>query len=152
LFSGQEPGDRDAGAVHSPSGGGEGILSLWCWDRRVPAGRDAILLADLVLDLEVQAAMGVAGTRHELAYTRRAGHGPLGTGQVADEVGGDQLVDQLESSVIEDCLDEQLDLEPVELAHVVHLRHRAGRAGTAVREGPRRSPPMFCLAVPPTWG
>jgi hypothetical protein len=60
LFSCQEPGDRDSGVVRSAPGGGEGILSLWCGDRRVPARRDAVLLSDLVLDLDVQARMGVA--------------------------------------------------------------------------------------------
>ena len=60
LLSCQEPDYRDSGAVRSAPGGGKGSLSVLCWDRRVPARHDAVVLGDLVLDLDVQAGMGVA--------------------------------------------------------------------------------------------
>src|SRR5207248_2978640 len=54
--------DLAAGGAPEPyaPGGGGGILSVWCGGRGVPARRDAVLLGDLVLDLDVQARMGAA--------------------------------------------------------------------------------------------
>src|SRR5262245_25670434 len=152
LFSGQEPGDRDSGAARSAPGGGGGSLSLWRWHRRVPARHDAVLLSDLVLDLDVQAGMGVAVAGYELAHACWTGHFRLGAGDVANEVGGYQLVDQVEPSLVEDCLDEQLDPELVELADVLHLRHGHCGAVAATREDPRGFPPRFCLAMSPACG
>src|SRR5262247_280443 len=86
LLSGQEPGDRDSGAARSAPGRGRGRLSFWCWHRRVPARHDAVLLSDLVLDLDVQAGMGVAVAGYELAHSCWTGHLWLGAGDVANEV------------------------------------------------------------------
>src|SRR5215471_11892460 len=147
LLSGQEPGDRDSGAARSAPGGGVMSLRLSRWNRRVPACHDAILLSDLVLDLDVQAGMGVAVAGHELAHTCWTGHFRHGAGDVANEVGGYQLVDQLEPSLVEDRLDEQLDPELVELTDVLHLRHSHCGAVAATREDPRGFPPRFCLAM-----
>src|SRR5262249_7585978 len=60
LLSGQEPGDRDPGVVRSAPGGGQGSRNLACWNRRAPARHDAVILSDLILDLDVQAGMGAA--------------------------------------------------------------------------------------------
>src|SRR5215468_8951582 len=152
LLSCQEPGDRDSGVARGAPCGGGMRLSLWRWHRRVPARHDAVLLGDLVLDLDVQAGMGVAVTRHELAHACWAGHFRLGAGDVADVVGGYQLVDQLELPLVEDRLDEQLDPELVELADVLHLRHGHGGAVAATREDPPGFPPRFCLATSPAGG
>src|SRR5215510_11813819 len=62
LLSGQEPGDRDADVAR---GGGERSLSLVCWNRRAPARHDAVILSDLVLDLDVQAGMGATAPARE---------------------------------------------------------------------------------------
>src|SRR5215472_14360167 len=95
LLSGQQPGDRDSGVARGTPGGGGWSLGLRYWNRRVPARHDAVLLGDLVLDLDVQAWMGVAVARHELAHARWTGHFRLGAGDVANKVGGYQLVDQV---------------------------------------------------------
>src|SRR5262249_4980688 len=92
LLSWQEPGDRDSGVARGAPCGGGMRLSLSRWNRRVPARHDAVLLGDLVLDLDVQAGVGVAVTRHELAHACWAGHFRLGAGDVANVVGGYQLV------------------------------------------------------------
>src|SRR5215468_29951 len=88
LLSGQEPGDRDSGVARSAPGGGEGSLSLACWNRRAPARHDPVILSDLVLDLDVQAGMDAAAVRYELAHARGTGYVRLGAGQVAEEVVG----------------------------------------------------------------
>ena len=151
LLSGQEPGDRDSGVVRGAPGGGEGGLRL-LRNRRVPARHHAVLLSDLVLDLDMQARMGVTVARHEPAHACWTGHVRLGAGDVANEVGGYQLVDQVEPSLVEDGFDEQLDVELVELGDVVHLRHARGGARAAAREDPRGFPPRFCLAMSPACG
>src|SRR5262249_27887673 len=150
LLSGQEPGDRDSGVARSAPGGGEGSLSLSRRDGCVPARHDAVLLSDLVLYLDVQAGMGPAVACHELAHACWTGHFRLGAGDVPHEIGGYQLVNQVEPPLVEDRLDEQLDPELVELADVLHLRHRLGRPITRTREDPRGFPPRFCLAMAPT--
>src|SRR5215469_2194068 len=55
LLSGQEPDDRDPRVVRGAPGGGKRSLCFSCWNRRVPARHDAVILGDLVLDLDVQA-------------------------------------------------------------------------------------------------
>ena len=103
LLSGQEPGDRDSGVARGAPGEGGLRLSR---NRRVPARHDAVLLSDLVLDLDLQARVGAAAAGYELAHACRAGHFRLGAGEVAGEVGGYQLVDQVEPSLVEDRFDE----------------------------------------------
>ena len=60
LLSRQEPGDRDSGVARSAPGGGDRSPGLSCRNCRVPARDDAVVLGDLVLDLDVQAGMGAA--------------------------------------------------------------------------------------------
>ena len=96
--------------------------------------------------------MGVASARHESAHALRPDHAPAQAGDVADVVGGHELVDQLEPSLVPHRLDEQPDLALVELADA---RPRAGRSGDrAAPQGriPEGFPAGFASAVPPAGG
>ena len=58
---------------------------------------------------------------HQPADALWSGHVRPGAGEVPDVVGGYQLVNELQPSVVPHRLDEQLDLQLVELADAVHL-------------------------------
>src|SRR5438552_16423037 len=79
-----------------------------------------VVFTDLVLDLDVQAGMGAAAAGHEPAHALGPGHCRASAGEVAAVVGGYQLVDQLQPSLVPVGLDDQPDLERVERAAALH--------------------------------
>lgn len=117
MLSGQESDDRDPCITRSAPGG----PGVWRYGRRLPADHDPVVFGDLVHDLDVEARMGAVAAGNQPANALWSGHVQPGAGEVADVVGGYQLVDELQPSFVPHRFDEQPDLQLVELADAVHL-------------------------------
>jgi DNA-binding CsgD family transcriptional regulator len=83
-----------------------------------------------------------------LADALWSSHVRPGAGELADVVGGYQLVDELEPSFVSHRLDEQLDLQLVELADAVHLAIVLAALPLSQGRIPEVSPRFFVTGTP----
>ena len=115
----------------------------------VPADRDPVILGDLVLDLQVESRVAAAACVDESVQTVWSEHDRFDARDMAEIVGGDEIVDQFQAAFVYDRVFEQLHLSLVELAHACHRTRRSRPPDRPNKGVPEDFPVRFrrCMVI-----
>ena len=148
LLAGQQADDRNALIASDPASRGAGRSGPPRRCRGLPTGYDPVVLGDLILDLDVQIGIDAALARDEPVHTWSTNDARLDARGATDVVGGHQLVDQLEASLVPNRLDEHPYLVLIGVGHAAHRPDDVRLASAQQGRIPHSFPARFGVLRP----